>query len=234
MPTLAEPFPPPPFTGFPPDALAFFRELAVNNERDWFNANKARYENSVRDPLISLAADLTARLAKAKLSLRADPKRSMFRIHRDVRFSKDKSPYKTHASVVFSRDGEKFTPGMLYVHIDPKGSMAVSGFYMPEPPVLTKLRKALVADAAAWAKVEAGLTRAGLTVESNEALARVPKGFEQASAALAETLKRKSWFVKQDLTAADIKSAELLETLATFAGKVAPLLTFGWAAILKP
>ncbi len=231
MPTLAEPFPPPPFTGFSPDALAFLRELTANNERDWFNANKSRYETVVRDPLISLAADLAARLVKAKLPLRADPKKTMFRIHRDVRFSKDKSPYKTHAGAVLSRNGEKMAPGSLYVHIDPAGSMVVAGFYRPEPPVLAKLRRAVVADPAGWGKVVAALKRGGFALETTEALARLPKGFESAPAALAGTLKMKSWYVKQDLSATQIKSAALIETLAAFAGKVAPLLRFGWAAL---
>ncbi len=231
MPTLAEDFPPPPFTGFPPDALAFLRELTANNEREWFLPNKSRYETAVRDPLISLAADLSTRLAKAKLPLRADPKRTMFRIHRDVRFSKDKAPYKIHAGAVLSRNGEKMAPGSLYVHIDPAGSMVVAGFYRPEPPVLTKLRHAVVADPAGWAKVQASLKRAGFALKTTDALARLPKGFETAPAALAETLKMKSWYVQQDLSAAEIKSAALIETLAGFAGKVAPLLQFGWAAI---
>ena len=231
MPSLAEPFPPPPFTGFPPDALAFFRELTANNERAWFNANKARYETTVRDPLISLAADLSARLAKAKLPLRADAKKTMFRIHRDVRFSKDKSPYKTHAGAVLSRNGEKMAPGSLYIHVDPAGSMVVAGFYRPEPPVLAKLRHAVANDPAAWGKVAAALKSAGFALETQDTLARPPKGFEDAPATVAETLKLKSWYVEQDLTAAEIGSAALIETLAAFAGKVTPLLQFGWAAI---
>ena len=110
MPTLAEPFPPAPFTSFPPDAFPFFRELTANNNRDWFLANKTRYEATVLAPVASLAADLSARLAKAKLPLRAEPKKTMFRVHRDVRFFKDKSPYKTHAGAVLSRDGETLIP----------------------------------------------------------------------------------------------------------------------------
>lgn len=194
-------------------------------------AERAGYETAVRDPLISLAATLAPRLAKDKLPLGADPKKSMFRIHRDVRFSKDKSPYKTHAGAVLSRNGEKMAPGSLYVHIDPAGSMVVAGFYMPEPPVLAKLRRAVVEDPKGWAKVEAALRRAGLALETTDAITRLPKGFETAPPGLAGTLKLKSWYVKQDLSAAEIKSAALIETLAKFANKAAPLLAFGWAVI---
>ena len=116
MPTLSEPFPPPPFTGFPPDALAFLRELTANNDRAWFLANKSRYETQVRDPVSSLVTDLAARLAKTKTPLRGDAKRSLFRINRDVRFSKHKNPYKTYAGATLTRAGR--------IHIDPAESFA--------------------------------------------------------------------------------------------------------------
>ena len=70
-----------------------------------------------------------------------------------------------------------------------------------------------------------------LALATTDTLARPPKGFEDAPATVAETLKLKSWYVEQDLTAAEIGSAALIETLAAFAGKVTPLLQFGWAAI---
>ena len=231
MPTLTEPFPPPPFAGFAPDALAFLRELTANNTRDWFLPNKSRYETAVRDPLASLVTDLAARLAKTKTPLLADPKRSLFRINRDVRFSKDKSPYKTHAGATLTRDGEKLSQGLLYIHIDPLGSFAAAGFYQPDPAQLARMRGALSADPKGWTKVEAALARHGLELSREAVLARTPKGFEQAPPAVAEALKLKGWIVERKFSPAEIRTPKLLDTLVDFAGQSAPLLHFGWAAL---
>ncbi len=231
MPTLAEPFPPPPFTGFPPDALAFFRELTANNTRDWFLANKSRYETQVRDPLASLVTDLAARLAKTNTPLRGDAKRSLFRINRDVRFSKDKSPYKTHAGATLTRDGEKLTQGLLYIHIDPKGSFVAAGFHEPEPGQLLRMRQAVAEDPKAWGKVEAALSKNGLELTREAVLTRVPKGFERAPVAVAEALKLKWWIVERKLSPAEIGTAKLVDAVVKLAADAAPLLQFGWAAL---
>ena len=79
--------------------------LEENNDRDWFAANKSRFESAVRDPFLRFIADFAAPLGSISSSFRADPKPSggsLFRIYRDIRFSKDKSPYKTHVAASFS------------------------------------------------------------------------------------------------------------------------------------
>ena len=40
------------------DALGFFDDLAADNSRDWFAANKARYERAVKDPAEALLAEI--------------------------------------------------------------------------------------------------------------------------------------------------------------------------------
>ena len=136
----------PPFTGFPPGALSFFRGLAANNERAWFTAHKADYERDVLAPMKSLIADLVPELQAKKLPFIGDPARAIFRIHRDVRFARDKAPYKTHAGAVLTRTGQKWNPGLLYVHVDPTGSFCAAGFYQPEPEPLSCLREAIATE----------------------------------------------------------------------------------------
>jgi uncharacterized protein (TIGR02453 family) len=85
-------------TYFTPKTFSFLRALAKNNERAWFNANKARYEQELRAPYQRFIADLAGPLRKISPHFVADPRPvggSMFRIHRDTRFAKDKTPYKT-------------------------------------------------------------------------------------------------------------------------------------------
>src|SRR3989441_8380494 len=79
----------------------FFRGLARNNAKPWFEAHRVEYEREVRAPMHTLIEEMDVRLARFAPEIAGDPKRSMFRIYRDIRFSKDKSPYKTHAACWF-------------------------------------------------------------------------------------------------------------------------------------
>lgn len=81
------------FEGFRPEAAEFLAELAMNNERAWFQAHKADYERLCKGPMEAFVEALAARFAARDLPLLADPRRSIFRIYRDTRFAKDKSPH---------------------------------------------------------------------------------------------------------------------------------------------
>lgn len=114
------------FSGFASDDLAFLKGLAAHNDRDWFTAHRAAYDEGLKPALEALVAATTEALASRGVPLAGDAKKSLFRIHRDVRFSKDKSPYKTHVSATLTRTGpdglwRKMSPGMVYVHIEPEG-----------------------------------------------------------------------------------------------------------------
>ena len=111
----------PPFPGFAAADLAFLTGLAAHNDREWFTAHRAVYDDQLKPTLATLIAALNDAFAARDLPLAGDPKRSLFRIHRDVRFSKDKKPYKTHVSATLTRDGQKLSPGLVYVHIEPEG-----------------------------------------------------------------------------------------------------------------
>src|SRR5712692_6303706 len=85
------------FTGFPPGGFDFFLELQARQSREWFKANKARYEGLWVRPLEALLTDLAEQMRDV---FPAMPEAGMhiFRIQRDTRFSADKSPYKTHVA----------------------------------------------------------------------------------------------------------------------------------------
>jgi uncharacterized protein (DUF2461 family) len=114
------------FPGFAPADLAFLTGLAARNDRDWFTANRAVYDEVLKPALGALIADASTACAARGLALGGDPNKSQFRIHRDVRFSKNKQPYKTHLSAVLTRDGLKMSPGMAYIHIEPEGGSRVT------------------------------------------------------------------------------------------------------------
>ena len=124
---------PNPFAGFTRDTLVFFRELAQNNEKPWFETNKERYEKSVMAPARSLVAVLGDRLTKVYPGINADARvnRSIFRIYRDTRFSRDKSPYKTHLGILlWEGPGKKMECPGFYVHVEAERIMLAGGLYM--------------------------------------------------------------------------------------------------------
>src|SRR6202047_2615171 len=134
----------------------FFRELSANNRRDWFQANKSRFETEVRDPMIRFIGDFSPRLRVISRHYYADPSPvggSMFRIYRDVRFSKDKSPYKTNAGMFFhhvaGREKGIATPG-FYLHLSPGEVFVGAGLWHPESQNLAKIRDAIVTHPDRW------------------------------------------------------------------------------------
>lgn len=222
------------FHGFSAKGFTFLRELDSQQNRDWFEANKAVYEQELRAPLSALVTALGLALSVEGLDLACDPKRAIFRIHRDVRFSKDKRPYKAHVSAALMRDGEKMAPGLVYVHVDPKGSFVAAGFYNPEPPALQKIRQHIVAKPAEMKLIVAKLGKAGLALDIEDALKRTPRGFEAVDDdALIDLLRLKTLVVRRPLAQKIIGDGDaMIAAIATFAREVQPLLRFGWQALM--
>jgi uncharacterized protein (TIGR02453 family) len=221
------------FKGFGRGAFAFLDELEVTQERAWFVENKSVYEAECRGPMLDLLADLTARFAKEGPDLRADPRRSIFRIHRDVRFSRDKRPYKTHIGAVMTRDGGKDTPGLIYIHIDPRGCFAGAGFYRPEDAALAAIRQRIAAKPRAFKAMLAALEKSGLSLSADEdAMKRRPRGFEAVTdPGLVDAMCRRSFIVRLPLSEEAVAGAGLVDRIADFTQAALPLLTFGWQAI---
>ncbi|NNL65898.1 MAG: TIGR02453 family protein, partial [Myxococcales bacterium] len=116
---------------FRPALFAFLRELQKNNRREWFEANKSRYEDHLKDPALTFISEIGPRLAKVSPHFNAIPKAtggSLFRIYRDTRFSKDKTPYKTHLGIQFRHKQAKDVHAQgFYLHVEPGGSSAMGG-----------------------------------------------------------------------------------------------------------
>lgn len=218
---------------FSPATTGFLRGLAANNNREWFLAHRAEYESEVKAPLTALVEALALAFAAHDIPMTGSGKTSLFRINRDLRFAADKSPYKTNAGAILSRDGTRKARGILYIHITPMDGLMAMGFYSPEPSDLHSLRQAMLADPRAWAGIEAGLARAGHALSREEALARLPKGFDPPPdrADLAEALKLRHLVIRQPLTLEAMYEPALVERILAFAPVGLPLLEWGWRAL---
>ncbi len=129
---------------FTKDYLAFLRGLARNNTREWFHANKARYESAVKVPFRDFVEEMIHRVSAIDSSVVLEPKDAIFRIARDIRFSKDKTPYKTHMSAVVNRGGRKDhrSPG-LYFQLGASNVAVAGGVYQPDKSALYNIRAAI-------------------------------------------------------------------------------------------
>ncbi len=119
---------------------SFFKELAKNNRKEWFHANKKRYENDVKMPFIQLLEALLPSLRKWDERILPDHKKAVFRINRDIRFSKDKSPYNTIMKAGFSPKGKKSIYPGYYLGIDAENVHVGGGLFMVQPPELKRIR----------------------------------------------------------------------------------------------
>ncbi len=218
------------FAGFSPQALKFLRDLKKNNNRAWFAPRKELYERECLAPLRALTVDLARALRKAKIPIDVDPSRVGFRIYRDVRFSHDKSPYKTNLGTYLPHRGIRGAPGGLYIHVAPKESFVVAGFYQLEKEALQRWREAMASDEKRFQSVLRVLERNGLAPsEQEDALKRMPRGFEAlAESPIAAHFKIGSFMVSEKLSDADVADAGLIKRSLALVKKAKPLLEYGW------
>jgi len=170
------------FDGFPRGGSRFFHELALEQNREWFNAHKSQYESLWVRPMNALLEDLHARLSRVYKPRRLAPPK-MYRIYRDVRFSKDKTPYKTNISAILTlqKPGAGSimeAPAVLYAHFG-TDRVAAAGAWMIDGPALVRYRAAVDdrKKGAALSRIIDTLQDAGVTVGAHSSLAKMPRGF---------------------------------------------------------
>lgn len=193
------------------DTLIFLENLRNNNNREWFNENKAWYERALRD-LEVLVTQMIQSISVFDPEIgRLDAKKCIFRIYRDVRFSLDKSPYKTHFGVVFRpRTAERISG--YYLYIDPQEIFLSYGYYMSDSEQLKKIRKGIYNDFDTFSEIlnEKTFTKEiGDLYRDEDALKRVPNGFDKNHPA-AEYLKLKRFYVLKSISREKLLSDEFV------------------------
>ena len=132
---------------FTKDVLKFLKDLDKNNNRDWFNANKDRYVEHIKEPFEAFIQVMIDEMQKLDRNVLITPKDAIFRIYRDTRFSKDKTPYKTYISAIVSGGGRKnrSSPG-VYLQFSAEDAKIYSGAYELDKNGLQNVREGIASN----------------------------------------------------------------------------------------
>ena len=142
------------FQRFEPSVVRFLEDLRDNNNRQWFRANKDRYEREVLGPCLSFIRAFGPQLRKISPFFLASDQRaggSLMRVYRDTRFGKDKTPYKTNVGIQFRHElgRDVHAPG-FYVHIEPSEYFLALGMWRPDRDSLQQIRQAILERPEQW------------------------------------------------------------------------------------
>jgi len=214
---------------FTPAFFEFFEELARNNNREWFQRNKQRYESRVRDPTLAFIADLAPHLRKLSKYYVPDPRPSggsMFRIYRNLRFSRDKTPYKTNAAAAIHHSDTRGWPSpAFYISLSTGEIFGGVGIWHPDADTLRKIRDAIVARPTAWRRALEDREFTRQLELMGESLSRPPKGYDPQHP-LIEDLKRKDFVAGRDFTRKQACSPRFVESFAGACAAAAPFVRF--------
>lgn len=214
---------------FTQEIFTFLSDLAANNNREWFNANKQRYEDHVRGPFLRFIGDFASKLREISPKFIADPRPnggSLFRIYRDTRFAKDKSPYKTNVGASFWHEvGKKVHSPGYYLHIQPGSVFAAAGVWHPDGPTLNKIRAAILDKPEEWRKIFSDMRFRDRYRLSGDSLKNPPRGVDPDHP-LVEDLKRKDFITVTNLGDSELLSPGFMKTFTEICAGATPFMKF--------
>ncbi len=169
------------FAGFPREGFQFLCDLAANNNKPWFEANRRRFDEGLLAPGRLFVVAMGMALSEFTQGIHAEPRvsGSIFRIHRDIRFSRDKRPYKTHFDLWFWQGDRRSRDCPGYFLRLTLGAVVVgAGRHAFDKEVLAAFREAVADERKGTALEQALATVRGAGAEVGEAhYKRVPRGF---------------------------------------------------------
>jgi uncharacterized protein (TIGR02453 family) len=209
--------------------LTFLTQLRKNNYREWFHEHKAEYEEAKQNVLQHTAALLQEIHKFDKTIGFPEPRKCLFRIARDTRFAADKSPYKPNFGIIMNPEGNtRCALSGYYLHIEPGNCFVSCGIYMPMPDMLKAIRTKIDEE---WAAFSAILQKKAFRdtfdtlVHDEDALSRVPAGFDKSSPA-AEFLKLKRFYVMAGLSNSEVTGKDFVKQAAAYYRLMQPFNTF--------
>ena len=159
------------------DIINFLEDLAANNDRAWFEANRDRYK-AVKSRMDAVAKDFIEAVAAFDPSVEGvQVKDATYRIYRDTRFTKDKSPYKTWFGVYVCPRGKRSGLSGYYMHVEPDQNHYIlcTGAYCPTAGEIKSVREEIMTEGDAF--VETIRQAEGFDIDWSTAYKRMPQGW---------------------------------------------------------
>ncbi len=219
---------------FEKKTIKFLRDLKKNNEREWFKANKTRYDEDVLDVALHFIQNMQDPLTAFAPHFTAIPTRiggSLMRVYRDTRFSKNKLPYKTNIGIQFRHERAKdvHSPG-YYVHIDPDEVFIGVGMWRPDSVPLRQIRERIAARPGEWQRAVAKPAFKRQYSLGGESLVRPPRGFDKEHP-LIDDIKRKSFIAVRTMAVEDCLQPEFQNKVIKSFKQATPYMEFLCAAV---
>lgn len=210
------------------NTFKFLKNLKVNNTKIWMDEHRVDYEKAKAD-FIDFVQNVLKELSAFDNSLSTlNAKDCIFRINRDIRFSKNKSPYKNNFAAYFNKAGKKGIGAGYYLHTEPENSFIAAGIWMPESKILADIRQEIDYNYKEFEfifsskKFKDSFTEG---IDTNDALSRPPKGYDQENPALPY-LKLKSFIVRKSLTEIDFTSDKSEKAIGQLFKAAKPFVDF--------
>jgi uncharacterized protein (TIGR02453 family) len=206
------------------DSLDFLKDLAQNNNRDWFNTHKGRYLEA-QGNIAAFADALITEMNRHDHLETVSGKKCMFRIYKDVRFSKEKTPYNKHWSGSLKRATQKLRGG-YYFRIEPGNSRVVGGFFGPNPDDMKRIRQDINTNYEDWEKLLAQpeLVKTFGTL-AGEKVASAPRGYTKDHPAI-ELLRHKQFLLRHTFTDKEVLSPDFLHRVNDSFRKMRPFFDY--------
>lgn len=209
------------------DTLVFLQDLKANNQKEWFNAQKPRYEEAKSD-FKALVGDILKQIGVLDESIsRFKPEECMFRIHRDVRFSADKTPYKTHLGAYFCKGGKATISAGYYLHIEDQTAFMGCGCWQPPSEALKKIRQEIDYNHTDFQGIIENETFKNYFPKGmeGEKLKTVPKGYD-ATLPYIDWLKHKSFTISHQFSNQEVCKADFVSIFINVCQQAKPFVDF--------
>ncbi len=207
--------------------IQFLKGLHKNNNREWFLANKGKYDLAKANyfQFVELVLNGIQKFDPTLTELA--PKQCVFRINRDVRFSKNKDPYKTNFGASFSKGAKKIDTAGYYFHLEPGASFIGGGLWMPQAPELKKVRQEIDYCYPEFKKIveQKKFKTCFDSLDKDQILSRPPKGYEIDNPAI-DYLKLKSFTAIMPISDADMLNKNIIKKTLTIFETIAPFVSF--------
>jgi uncharacterized protein (TIGR02453 family) len=210
------------------NTLQFLHDLNLNNNKPWMDDNRAIYLEAKENFETFTTQIINTLSSKLPYLQSIEAKKCTFRLNRDVRFSKNKAPYKNNMGASIKLDGKKSIYAGFYVHLQPNASFVGGGLYMPDAPLLQKIRQEIDYNCPQFKKIINNKTFVAQYpngLMQDDALKNIPKGYEATNPAAA-FLKLKHFVTTTSYTNKQMLDKDAVKNICTTLMALNPLVEF--------